>query len=74
MSDRNPYIGWCVRCKKQAFSSRKDAKKACRRRFPNEHLTAYQCPVTNTWHGGHLPQAVRFGTASRHQVYRKAAA
>ncbi|MFE5290362.1 hypothetical protein ACFRAQ_35910 [Nocardia sp. NPDC056611] len=53
------------------FTSRKAAKIACRRRFPNEKLNGYPCPVVeNGWHAGHLAPAVRAGAVSRGDWYK----
>lgn len=66
----HPSLGWCQSCGKQAFSGRKAAKAACRRRFPNERMQGYRCPVREgAWHAGHLADEVRSGEVSRAEFY-----
>jgi hypothetical protein len=71
VAEQRRHIGWCRPCRKQLFTSRKAAKRACRRRHPAEQLTAYRCPVDDGWHGGHLPRKVREGRVARSQYYEQ---
>jgi len=49
----------CPTCGKRCFPTRRAAKKAARRWFPNETLRPYQCD--GVWHIGHTPAWVRRG-------------
>lgn len=65
-----PTIGYCGACKKQAYRSRKDARIAGRRRFPSDHVQAYQCPrINGAWHIGHLPVEVRNGQYTKDEFF-----
>jgi hypothetical protein len=50
------------------YRSRKEAKQVARNDFPNDHLSAYRCPTSGTYHIGHLPAVVREGIADRSNV------
>lgn len=44
----------CASCRKGAYLSRKEARKAARAHHPGEALSAYRCPVDpGSWHYGH---------------------
>ena len=58
--------GPCPRCGKASYRTRKDAKRAARRLFPNDRMSVYGCG--HYYHVGHLPKVVRRGEASRAQV------
>lgn len=66
----------CPYCGKRSYSSRKYAKEANRRLYPEERMSTYRCreapdfvDTSQLWHIGHLGQAVVTGRASRHQVH-----
>lgn len=58
-------LGWCDRCGKNKYGSRKDAKKAARQ-LSQTGLNAYQCG--DFWHLGHLPTAVIGGHQNREEL------
>lgn len=69
----------CPYCGKRAYFSRKYAKEANRRLYPNEKMSAYQCTsapewvdTSAMWHIGHLAPAVTQGKATRSQVHGSA--
>lgn len=54
----------CPVCGKQAYRSRRDAKRASRVVNPAAHLAAYRCD-TGYWHIGKLPPVIARGNAPR---------
>lgn len=62
----------CAECGKRGYESRKIAKRAARAHH-GHHLGQYRCD-SGLWHLGHLAQAVMHGTATRAEVYGRAAA
>jgi hypothetical protein len=56
------------RCGKKQYSTRKSAKRAAKKAFPAEHLSAYPCG--NGWHIGHLPGRVIAGDKDRNDIVR----
>lgn len=63
-------LGQCRYCKKQAYSSRKDARTAGRRSFPGDRLQSYRCPyIVGAWHFGHVAAEVRAGKYTKGEYY-----
>lgn len=49
------FLFGCRTCRKRAYGSRKQARRAARITHPGEHLRAYRCPHRpRFWHIGHL--------------------
>jgi len=74
VSAASRWTGWCERCQKDSYRSRKEARRADRRYGGT--LNAYVCDpdaIFPVWHLGHLPVAVKQGRATRDEIYRKAA-
>lgn len=70
-SDAYKYVAWCERCRKRAWKSKKDAKRA-RQVEAEPQLRAYRCPAWRPWwHLGHNPQAVRYGVKTAPEVYKR---
>lgn len=64
------------RCGKFRYFTRKAAKQAMRRLYPDRanhgRLNAYKCPDEHsTWHLGHLPPVVKRGEATRDDITRR---
>lgn len=58
--------GTCGWCGKRGFSTRKAARQAARRLFPEARMSAYRCHHGGTsWHFGHQPAALRHGEIDR---------
>lgn len=51
-------LGYCPvdGCTKIMYESRSDARRAARKFYPGDHLTAYEC--NGFWHFGHPPPKV----------------
>jgi hypothetical protein len=59
-------IGRCQAHGKMLFRNRKRARLHCRRIYPGEHMSAYECDQTpGMWHFGHLPEGVANGVLDR---------
>lgn len=57
--EARPCYSWCPACGKRAYPSKRDAKRANRRLYPNDRMNAYRCPHESPWdavrwHLGHL--------------------
>lgn len=64
------YHGKCPDCGKLIYESRKEAKQAKRRQFPNERVQAYACPTTDGWfHLGHIAPEIVAGEFSKKVFY-----
>ncbi|GGM64228.1 hypothetical protein GCM10012275_38470 [Longimycelium tulufanense] len=48
------WFGWCSRCRKNAYTTRKNARRAAKNLHPDGRLNAYRCPAGIGWHFGHL--------------------
>lgn len=66
----------CPYCGKKSYSSRKYAKEANRRLYPNEKLSAYKCQkapefadTSKFWHIGHLAPQVVNGKRARAEIH-----
>lgn len=58
--------GICGSCGKRGYSTRKAARRAARRLFPEHRMSAYQCHDGGTsWHFGHQPAALKRGAIDR---------
>ncbi|WP_280389823.1 hypothetical protein [Nocardia wallacei] len=65
-----PAVGFCQRCGKNSYVSRKVARAIVRRRFPGERLQAYRCPhLPGVWHGGHVAPEVASGEIAKQLFY-----
>jgi hypothetical protein len=68
-----PHLVFCEVHKKKTFT-KENAKKLLRVLPHREGTSRYRCTVVDRgWHVGHLPEAVRRGDVTRHEVYRDAA-
>ena len=65
-------IGWCERCAKHLYITRREAR-AVARRHGSSHKAVYSCPANdNFWHIGELSPVVISGAVSRDDFYRRA--
>jgi hypothetical protein len=65
-TDPDIRIGHCEPCDKVIYLSRKTARIAARRLWPDPRPRAYRCPDDDRyWHLGHVADSVRRGHDSR---------
>jgi hypothetical protein len=51
---------WCGNHLKNAYASKKEARRARRMLHPGDPMSVYPCDyLVGTWHIGHLPYAVK---------------
>lgn len=61
----------CPVHQKKSYLSRREARQAARRLYPEERMNAYPCKADDRyWHFGHLPDALRQGEIDR-DIYRE---
>lgn len=66
----------CPACGKKTYPSKKAAKSAAKKLYPDDHLSAYQCrstkevrPTPAPWHFGHLDERIVTGKMGRRDAY-----